>query len=102
MEAVPRWSGVRSGQILENGPDEMSNRQLGFLQYMMRTWQPSDLIREVPEQESRTLSACGTEEERWGLIRDLCNNHRGEVREIHGGWRYVSRPCPTEAKYFHP
>ena len=66
MQAVSRWSGIRSGGILENGPYEMSTRQRGFLLGMMRSWEPRPLIREVPEQECRTLSAVDTEEERWG------------------------------------
>eukprot|EP00974_Lingulodinium_polyedra_P033105 3185073-Lingulodinium_polyedra.AAC.1 len=63
MQAVSRWSGIRPGGVLENGPDEMSNRQLGILLGTMRSWQLRNLIREVPEQESRTLSVCDTEEE---------------------------------------
>ncbi len=101
MEAVSRWSGSRSQWILDNGPDAMSKEQLNFLFGMMGSWQPKNLIREVPERESRTLSACVTEAERWGLIRDLSNKHRGEAREIQGGWRYVSKPFPVEEKYFH-
>ena len=42
-EAVPRWTGVRSGLILESGPDEMSNHQLGFLMDRMRVQPPSVL-----------------------------------------------------------
>ena len=87
---------------LEHGPDAMTYQQLGFLQGLMSSWQPWNLIRDVPEEESWSLTACNTAEERWGLIRDLCNKHRGEAREIQGSWRYVSRPFPVEAKFFHP
>ena len=112
VEAVSRWSGVRSQWILHNGPDPMTERQLGCLFTMMESWEPSNLVREVPEEECRSLTAYGagyhdpssrslTAEERWGLIRDLCQKHRGEVREINGSWRYLSTPFPTEDKFFH-
>ena len=69
----------------------------------MRRREPGHLITEVPEEEGRTLSAAARNslDARWGLIRDLCNKHRGEAREIHGGWRFVPRPFPVEEKYFH-
>ena len=93
VEAVSRWPGVPSQWILHNGPDPMTERQLGCLFTMMERWEPSNLVREVPEEECRSLTAYGagyhdpssrslTAEERWGLIRDLCQKHRGEVREI--------------------
>ena len=43
-----------------------------------------------------------TAEERWSLIKDLCQKHRGEVREINGSWQYIGTPFPTEKKFFHP
>ena len=106
VEAVSWWSGVRPQWILNNGPDPMTERQLGYLITMMESWEPSNLVREVPEEECRSLTAYDpsrslTAEERWGLIRDLCQKHRGEVREINGSWRYRETPFPTEDKYFH-
>ena len=72
---------------------------------MMGRREPSNLVREVPEEESRSLTASSsqslTAEGRWGLIRDLCQKHRGEVREINGSWRYIGDPFPTEDKFFH-
>ena len=54
------------------------------------------LVREVPEEESRSLMASSsqslTAEGRWGLIRDVCQKHRGEVLEINGSWRYLYTP----------
>ena len=62
-------------------------------------------MREVPEEESRSLTASSsqslTAEGRWGLIRDVCQKHRGEVLEINGSWRYLYTPFPTEDKLFH-
>ena len=90
----------------------MTERQLGCLFTMMESWEPSNLVREVPEEECRSLTAYDpcrsnpgrslTAHDRWGLIRDLCQNHRGEVREINGSWRYLGAPFPTEDKFFHP
>jgi hypothetical protein len=85
----------------------MTSRQLGILFKMMETWQPANLIRDVPEEECRSLTAYDgsrslTDSERWSLIRDLCQKHRGEVREIHGSWRYRSTPFPKEEKFLHP
>ena len=82
----------------------MTKRQLGCQLTMMERREPSNLVREVPEEECRTLRAESrslTAEERWGLIRDLCQKHRGEVREINGSWRYLWTPFPTEDKFFH-
>ena len=104
--------GVRSQWILHNGPDPMTERQLGCLFTMMESWEPSNLVREVPEEECRSLTAYGagyhdpssrslTAEERWGLIRDLCQKHRGEVREINGSWRFQWHTYPTEDRYLH-
>ena len=50
----------------------MTHRQLGIFFKMMETWQPANLIRDVPEEEYRTLSAYYgrrslTEKERWSL-----------------------------------
>ena len=71
-----------------------------------RSEQSNLLVREVPEEECQSLPAYGagqslTAEERWDLIRDLCQKHRGEVREIDGSWRYMETPFPTEKKFFH-
>ena len=93
VEAVSRWSGVRSQWILRHGPVRMTARQLGFQFAMMERWEPSNLVSEVPEEECHPLTAYGggrrdpssrslTAEEKWRLIRDLCQKHRGEVREI--------------------
>ena len=82
----------------------MANIQLGILKDMINRKQPEGLIRDLPDLERRTLSACDTESEKWGLIQDLCNKHRGEAREVHGAWKYVHKPFPDEAeepKYFH-
>jgi hypothetical protein len=56
-EAVSRWSGIRSTWLLHNGPQLMTNRQLGILFEMMEKWQPANLIRDVPEEECRSLTA---------------------------------------------
>ena len=71
-----------------------------------RREQSNLLVREVPEEECQSLPAYGagrsqTADERWDLIRDLCQKHRGEVREINGSWRYMWAPFPTEGKFFH-
>ena len=85
----------------------MTNRQLGYLKTMMERREQSNLlVREVPEEECQSLPAYGagqslTAEERWDLIRDLCQKHRGEVREINGSWRHMETPFPTEDKFFH-
>ena len=84
----------------------MTNRQLGYLKTMMERREQSNLVREVPEEECQSLPAYGagrsqTADERWDLIRDLCQKHRGEVREINGSWRYLWTPFPTEDKFFH-
>merc|ERR1712016_587707 len=74
---------------------------------MMECWEPSNLVRELPKEECWSLTGFGagyhdpSNRERWGLIRDLCQKHRGEVREINGSWRYLSTPFPTEDKFFH-
>ena len=56
------------------------------------------LVREVPEEESRSLTASSsqslTAEGRWCLIRDLCQKHGSEVREINVSWRYLYTPFP--------
>ena len=70
----------------------MTERQLGCLFTMMESWEPSNLVREVPEEECRSLMADSagyhdhiswsmTDGAKWSLIKDLCEKHRGEVRE---------------------
>jgi hypothetical protein len=106
-QAVSHWTGRRSAELLENGPAEMSTRQLDIQRSMLQTCEPAYLITDVPEEECRTLSAYRgsvaglSTEDRWALIKDLCQKHRGEVREIHGAWHHVSGPFPTEEKFFH-
>ena len=58
----------------------MSRWQLGFQIRILESWQPANLVEDVPEEECRTLRAESrslTAEERWGLIRDLCQKHMG-------------------------
>ena len=106
VEALSRWEGFRYQEILDAGPDPMTGRQLGFQQDMLRDWKPQNLVLDLPMEECQSVtldnsSRSLTAQEKWQLIKDLCQKHRGEVREINGSWRYLSPPFPTEDKFFH-
>ena len=73
---------------------------------MPDTWEPANLVRELPEEECWPLTARNpgrslTAQERWRAIEDLCQTYRGEVCDITGSWSYRQTPVPAEDKYFH-
>ena len=74
---------------------------------MLHKQEPCKLVMELPPQECQSVPGYDprrslTADEGWSLIKDLCAKHRGEVREINGGWHYVGTPWPTDKKFFHP
>ena len=67
---------------------------------------PEVLLSELPSDPSYSwpLAADATYEEKVRAIKDLCQRHRGEVREISGEWTQVDSPFPEPAtgrKFFH-
>ena len=68
---------------------------------------PEVLLSELPPDPSKSwpLAALATYQQQVQAIKDLCQRHRGEVREISGEWTQIDRPFPEPATggihFFH-
>ena len=68
---------------------------------------PEVLLSELSSDPSYSwpLAADATYEEKVQAIKDMCQRHRGEVREISGEWTQVDSPFPDpdigDTKFFH-
>ena len=68
---------------------------------------PEVLLSELPPDPSKSwpLAALATYQQQVQAIKDLCQRHRGEVREISGEWTHIDHPFPEPATggihFFH-
>ena len=106
MQAVAAWNGHDSSILLAPGGEgvkQFSHKQLGFQKWLCGSegsdaaMAPEALLQDFPPDPSgdgRPLAASALKSTKIQYIKDLCQRHRGEVREIKGEWTEVDSPFP--------
>ena len=119
IQAVAKWNGHDSSILLAtggNGVKAFTDMQLGHQLWLCGSEVPGQqrppmapevLLSELPPDPSKSwpLAALATYQQQVQAIKDLCQRHRGEVREISGEWTQIDRPFPEPATggihFFH-
>ena len=119
IQAVAKWYGHGSSILLAtggNGVKAFTDMQLGHQLWLcgsevpgkhLPPMAPEVLLSELPPDPSKSwpLAALATYQQQVQAIKDLCQRHRGEVREISGEWTQIDRPFPEPATggihFFH-
>ena len=77
------------------GDPAFLNRNSGKLKVFMDQHRPEHLVAELPMDPSRPLAAV-RDEDAWTFMKDLVQNHCGELCEISGEWQSQSTPFPED------
>ena len=114
IQAVVAWNGHDSSCLVVDDVDgvkEFTNTQLGHQLWLCgsevegKEQPPSAqevLLSELPPDPSQPWAVPVTHKDKIKAIKDICQRHRGEVREIKGEWTEVDSPFPTTENFFHP
>ena len=121
IRAVADWNGHDSAILLATGGEgvkKFTDKQLGHQLWLcgsdvMGRQRPpmaaEALLKATPPDPSTggwPLAADAPKSVQIRFIKDLCQRHRGEVREIKGEWVDIDSPFPKPAsggdRFFHP